>query len=359
MTTGSRDTSHALERWVLPLLAISVAICLMLGAVPASGKGGDDDGDNHGPCFTTSLLQLLACRNELRDDFFIAKAICINISDEAEREECLEEALAERDEARELCGEQLSARDELCEDLGPGRYDPDVDPDDFATHFNNLNPHFPVQVGNSWTYVGGDETITVEVLDKTKLIDGVTCIVANDVVEEDGEVIEDTDDWYGQRLDGTVDYCGEISQNFEIFEGDEPEEAELVDIEGSFKAGRDGDKSGTRFPGSPEVGDLYRQEWSPNNAEDVALVLSTSYGFGNDPELDEFVPRELADLLCNDDCVVTGEFTPIEPDAFERKYHAPGIGTFLEVDPESGDIVQLVECSIPNMAAQCDNLPQP
>ncbi len=53
---------------------------------------------------------------------------------------------------------------------------------------------------------------------------------------------------------------------------------------------------------------------------------------------------------------MTGEFTPVEPDAFERKYHAVGIGTFLEVDPESGDIVQLVDC---NFDPKCALLPAP
>ena len=44
-------------------------------------------------------------------------------------------------------------------------------------------------------------------------------------------------------------------------------------------------------------------------------MLSTTYGFGSDPELDELVPQALAELLCAaGDCVVTGEFTPLEPD---------------------------------------------
>ena len=59
-------------------------------------------------------------------------------------------------------------------------------------------------------------------------------------------------------------------------------------------------------------------------------------------------------MLCNDDCIVTRDFSPLEPDAEERKYYAPGIGMFLEVDPETGDIVQLVDCSFDVV---CDMLP--
>ncbi len=193
-------------------------------------------------------------------------------------------------------------------------------------------------------------------LDETKLIDGVTCIVVNDVVAEDGELIEDTDDWFAQHVDGTVHYCGEIARDFETFDGDDPEEPELVSIDGSFKAGRDGDKSGILFPGTPTVGDTYRQEWSASNAEDVATVISTSYGFGNDPDLDEFAPEDLVELLCDDDCVVTADFTPIEPDVLEYKYYAAGIGLFLEVKPEDGEVAQLVDC---NFDSRCDDLPEP
>jgi hypothetical protein len=307
-------------------------------------------------CSATALRQFDACRSEVKDDLFTDRAICINVSDGDEREECFAEANAGQKEGRQLCREQFRARLDLCADLGEARYDPDFDPAGFTRDFMSQNPYFPLNAGNQWAYVGGEETITVETLDKTKLIEGVTCIVVNDRVEEDGEPVENTDDWYAQAVSGDVHYCGEIARNFEIFEGDDPEEAELVDVEGSWKAGRDGDRPGIIFLASPRVGDVYRQEWSPGNAEDVATVLSTTYGFGRDPELDEFVPEDLASLLCADDCVVTGETTAIEPDVFERKYYAPGIGLFLEVDPESGDIVQLVGC---NLDPRCAMLPTP
>ena len=30
--------------------------------------------------------------------------------------------------------------------------------------------------------------------------------------------------------------------------------------------------------------------------------------------------------MCNADCLVTNEFTPLEPDVSEHKYYAPGVG---------------------------------
>ncbi|MGH8528722.1 MAG: hypothetical protein ACRETN_02615 [Nevskiales bacterium] len=373
------------------MLAITVALCLVLtatacksggssvgrlvaaggsggsaGAGGAGGSGGSGGAGGAGGaasnrfCSDTADAQFEACKEEVNDDFFKAEAICTNISVERERNGCLDDAATERAEADQLCGEQLTARKNLCAAIGEARYDPDFNPSNFDDDFKvltNPNPYFPLKVGNTWEYEGGDETVTIEVLDKTKLIEGVTCIVVNDRVEEDGEVVEDTDDWFGQRKNGTVDYCGEISENFEFFEGDDPEEAELVDIGGSWKAGRDGAKSGTLFRGLPAVGATYRQEWAPSDAEDAATVLSTNYGFGGNPELDRFVPPALATLLCpGNTCVVTGEFSPLSPGGFERKYYASGIGLFLEVHPESGETVQLVDC---NFDPRCAALPAP
>jgi hypothetical protein len=352
--TKITEALESTRNWSLAPLAIGAAVALLLPAAASAGHGKSKF------CSVTAGLQYSACEKEVGDDAFNAQAICTNVSDEDEREDCFDEARDEAREARALCREQRAARRELCEELGEDRYDPDFDPADFDADFTALthpNPYFPLGIGHHWEYQGGDETVEVTVQAAIKSIEGVPCIVVRDRVFEDGELVEDTDDWFGQRKDGTVDYCGEISQELETFAGDAPMLPELVAIEGSFKAGRDGAKPGTLFLGTPVVGRVYRQEWSPGNAEDAARVLSTSYGFGSDPELDAFVPQALAELLCPvDDCVVTGEFSPLSPDSFEHKYYAQGIGLFLEVHPDSGEILQLVDC---NFDARCAALPTP
>jgi hypothetical protein len=184
----------------------------------------------------------------------------------------------------------------------------------------------------------------------------VRCIVVRDRVTDDGDLIEDTDDWFAQAKDGNIWYCGEEVKDFESFDGDDPREPELVSIDSSFKVGRDGDKPGIIFRASPTPGEVYRQEFSLGNAEDLVEVLSTTYAFGNDPELDQFVPQQLAELLCSSDCVVTKDYTPLEPGVFERKYYAPGIGRFLEVNPDEGKVVRLVHC---NFDPRCAGLPLP
>lgn len=336
-------------------ITVTTAVLSLLAVNPTFAAGG-------GFCTATAEAQESSCGLEVRDDYFKARAICINVLDQDPREDCFEEATDDRRAGDRLCREQRVARRQLCAAIGEARYDPDFDPAKFDHDFTNLtspNPYRPLGIGNHWQYVGGGETIDITVLDKTKRIAGVTCIEVLDRVVVDGQPVEDTLDWYGQRKNGTVDYCGEISRRFETFAGDDPQEAELVSIDGSWKAGRDGDLPGTHFQGTPTVGAVYRQEFSPGNAEDVARVLSTTYHYGSNPDLDTNVPQSLATLLCAAaDCVVTGEFTPIspEPETFERKYYARGIGLFFVVHPTTGENIQLVDC---NVDPRCGSLPTP
>ncbi|PYT17524.1 MAG: hypothetical protein DMF51_02205 [Acidobacteria bacterium] len=103
------------------------------------------------------------------------------------------------------------------------------------------------------------------------------------------------------------------------------------------------------------VGDVYLEEFSLGNAEDVTEILSTTYSYGHDPVLDEGVPRVLAQRFCAGNCVVTKNYSLLEPGLFARKYYARGVGTILEVE-NTGEVVQLVSC---NFDSRCANLPTP
>jgi hypothetical protein len=130
----------------------------------------------------------------------------------------------------------------------------------------------------------------------------------------------------------------------------------LVSVDGRFKAGIDGADPGIIFLISPVKGDAYLEEFSLANAEDIAIVRSTSYSYGKDSALDKGVPKSLAQKLCSaGDCIVTDNISLLEPDIVEHKYYAKGIGTFLETGP-GGEVVRLVSC---NMDPRCASLPQP
>lgn len=310
-------------------------------------------------CSQTANLLFRACRHEVQDDFFLASAKCLNVSDQAERVECFADAQAARREGNQLCRDQRTGRRDVCRALGEDRYDPDFSPANFddPKHPTNPNPYFPLGIGNTWEYRGDDERNTIAVLNETKRIDGVRCLVVRDQVFKDGDLVENTDDWFALAADGNVWYCGEEVKDFESFAGDQPRRPELVSIDGSFKTGRDGDKPGIIFLASPKSGDVYLEEFSLGNAEDATEVLSTAYTFGSNADLDRFVPQALVELLCaSSDCVVTKNFSLLEPGIFARKYYARGIGFFLEVNPDSGETLQLTDC---NFDARCAALPTP
>jgi hypothetical protein len=115
---------------------------------------------------------------------------------------------------------------------------------------------------------------------------------------------------------------GELAQTFE--------NGRLTDLEGSWTAGRDGAKPGMIMKAAPQVGDTYRQEFAPGDAEDAAEVSATASAT---------VPA----ASCGGTCVQRRDFTPIEPDVEEHKFYAPGIGLILELDVENGERGELVE----------------
>lgn len=314
---------------------------------------------NPGACVATAKALYRACSFDLLDDWWEAQAKCINVADDEERKECFSDAASERRESQRECNAILDGRLESCEVLGDGRYDPDFDPAHFDSDFAHLthpNPYYPLGIGNRWEYTSADETGVVEVTADTKLIAGVRCIVVRDTVLRGGKLHEDTDDWFAQAKDGTTWYCGEQTRSYETFPGDLPPDPELVDIDGSFKHGQERDKAGIIFLADPQVGDAYREEFSLANAEDATEVLSTTYSHGEDPDLDQLVPAALANAVCDHDCVVTRNYSLLEPDVVERKYYGRGIGVFLEVELESGEVVRLTDC---NFDARCAALPQP
>jgi len=280
-----------------------------------------------GACSQTTNAQFLACRSDVQDDFFEKQAVCFNYSDPEEQMECFTEAETERVEGLEECGDIKEAHEGLCEVFGEDPYDPDLDEitfvsiDDIAA---NPNPYFPLIVGNIWVYESEDETITVTVMDETKVIDGVTAIVVQDIVEEDGEVIEDTNDWYAQDEDGNVWYMGELSLNFE--------DGELVDIDGSWEAGVDGAKAGILVRAMPIIDEVFRQEYRIGEAEDIGQTVSLE----NDESTD-------TGFACNSNCLETLEYTPLEPDEQETKIYLPGTGLILEIDLAEGERLELVD----------------
>ena len=93
-----------------------------------------------------------------------------------------------------------------------GDYAPTIDPADFSDVVDN--PFMPLLPGARWVYeersTDGEVTeVVVEVLDERRTVMGVSTIVVHDVASVDGEVVEDTYDWFAQDSAGNVWYFGE------------------------------------------------------------------------------------------------------------------------------------------------------
>lgn len=346
--------SEARRGWMILIAATAVAACAIAAPGGALARAG-------GACSRTAQLQLTACKHEVADDHLIGRARCVNAADADQRADCVADLQGGREEGYAECRAQRTARFLVCDAIGEDPYDPPFAPADFTTDFASptvVNPYMPLVVGNHWEFAApsAGETNTVDVLASTKQIAGVTCVVSRDLVSEDGAAKEFTDDWLAQAKSGDVVYCGEEVKDYAVFAGDVPPEPELVAIDGSFKVGRDGAKAGVLMLAAPIAGATYRQEYALGDAEDVATVRSTTYGFGHDAVLDAHVPQALADHLCDDDCLVIEESTPLEPDVRAVKYYAAGIGVFLEVELPGGEVNRLVAC---NVDPRCATLPQP
>jgi hypothetical protein len=75
-----------------------------------------------------------------------------------------------------------------------------IDPAAFAKVIDH--PYFPLQAGTTFVYEGMSEgepqRVDVTVTTETKTILGVQCTVVRDTVTVDGELVEDTLDWFAQ-----------------------------------------------------------------------------------------------------------------------------------------------------------------
>ena len=86
-------------------------------------------------CSQTAQTLFNACKAGVSDDFLVRNAVCLNISDGSERDECFSDSEDSRNEDNQLCRDQRDWRRDACKLLGQDRYDPDFDPADFDTDF--------------------------------------------------------------------------------------------------------------------------------------------------------------------------------------------------------------------------------
>jgi hypothetical protein len=200
--------------------------------------------------------------------------------------------------------------------LPQGREPVELRPADFTTEIDN--PYWPMTPGSRWVYASDDiegthEDVVIEVTDQTKTIaNGIEARVIIDTVTLDGEIREQTQDWYAQDRCGNIWYLGEHVDNYE--------HGVIVNNDGSFEAGVDGAQPGIAMPARPQPGLSYRQEFYAGVAEDEGAVIT--------------VGQEQVEVpfgFFDDDVLMTRDLVPLEPMVQELKFYGLGVGPLLSV----------------------------
>lgn len=207
--------------------------------------------------------------------------------------------------------------------VASGTYNPDIDPKKFSSSITNR--FFQLTPGKKMMYRGttesGVETIETYVTKEKKTVMGIETTVVWDRVWEDGELIEDTKDWFAQDAQGNVWYFGEESK--------EMKNGKVTSTHGSWEAGVDGAKPGIIMKANPRVGDTYREEYYAGEAEDMADVLdinaSVTVPYGSFKK-----------------CLKTKNYTPLEPTAVEEKYYCPDVGGATLETGKNNERVELI-----------------
>lgn len=205
-------------------------------------------------------------------------------------------------------------------------YTVEINPEDFVATVDN--PYFPRIPGTRYVYEGvtidGLERVEIEILHETRTVMGIQATIMHDVVYLDGELVEETYDWFAQDKTGNVWYLGEAVDNYE--------EGVLTDHHGAWEAGVDGALPGIVMFANPvnHVGETMRQEYYVGQAEDQADILSAT-------------ERITVPIGSFDNVVQTYDYTPLDPDAQEHKFYAAGIGEIRTVDLRTNEEFVLIE----------------
>jgi hypothetical protein len=190
-----------------------------------------------------------------------------------------------------------------------------------STSARITNPWFPLKPGTTYVYQGVKDGVSavdiLRVTHRTRVIDGVRCVVIDDRSYLNGRLAERTTDWYAQDKAGNVWYYGEATAELNP-------NGTVKTTTGSFQAGKNGAQGGIFMPAHPRVGAAYQQEFSKGKAEDRFKILSLSAHITTPGGSSRHA-------------MLTKETTPLEPGTIDHKTYVRGIGTVLEVTVKGGN----------------------
>ncbi len=152
----------------------------------------------------------------------------------------------------------------------------------------------------------GKDTLTITVLDETKIVDGVQTRIVEERETSKRKLAEVSRNYFAfDKATGNICYFGEDVDMYDA-------KGNITGHEGSWLAGVKGARFGLMMPGKPRVGQRYQQEVAPGVAMDRAEVVSIT----------EKVKVPAGTFK---DCLKTRESSSLEK-GVEEKLFAPGVG---------------------------------
>ncbi len=264
-----------------------------------------------------------AARLEAQADFWIEVASILDTADRNMRDDLID-AWKDRKEALELADRQFDARIQYEGMLDQQLYQPKIVTSQFSALVDN--PYMPFVPGRTMIYerhmAQGVERIEISALHGSVMVNGIPCQPVRELESIDGVLVEDTQNWVSQHVSGDVWYFGEIAQEYE--------QGFLQSLDGSWRYGKDDALPGLLMLRENHIGDIYRQEYAMNVAEDMAKILATNI-------------TVTTPVGTFHNCIKVLEVTPIDPDDVVTKVYAPGVGMVLEIDLNTGERLELIE----------------
>lgn len=173
------------------------------------------------------------------------------------------------------------------------------------------NSYFTLEPGYRLRFAHGKDTLTITVLDETKVVDGVNTRVVEEKETKNGQLAEISRNFFAiDKVSQNVFYFG---RDVDIYKN-----GRVIGHAGTWRAGVKGARFGLMMSGKPKVGDKYYQELAPKVAMDRAEIISMTEEFKVLPGIFR-------------DCLHIRESSDLESRS-EDKWFAPGVGMIKDAN---------------------------
>jgi len=213
----------------------------------------------------------------------------------------------------------------------------DFSPDNFDRPTEITNQWLPLTPGMQYIFEGETEEggivsrhqVIFTVTDLTKIIAGVRSVVIWDRDYSEGELVETELAFFAQDNDGSVWRMGEYPEVYE--------NGVLVEAP-AWISGFKGAVAGIMMPANPLLGaPSYSQGWGP------------AVDFTDRAQVEEIDQQICVAVDCFDNVMIIAESSRAEPNAFQLKYYAPGVGNIkigYRGDDATREQLELVEIRV-------------